>query len=100
MKIMISWVGTDACFQRVGVVEGGNMAEDLLVFPDPWWDLRGGEAAEAQMRTAIADELRREVGAGHPLTGGQVTVVARCTACDDVVVALTDGPMVAWQLCI
>ena len=90
--------GGDDASKRVGVVEGGNMAEDVLVFSDPWWDLRGGEQAEARMRKAITNELRREVGAGHPLAGGQATVVARCTACDDVVMALTDGRLAVVHL--
>jgi hypothetical protein len=66
------------------------MGADQLVFSDPWWDLRGGEDQEARMRQAVAEELGREAGGGHPLAGTEVAVVARCTACDDVVVKLPD----------
>jgi hypothetical protein len=39
----------------------------------------------------LADEVLREVAAeGHPLSGRSLTVVARCAACDEVLVRL-DG---------
>jgi hypothetical protein len=93
------WLGYQTiASERVRVVEGGNMAEDVLGFSDPWWDLRDGEEAEAQMRKVVTEELRREVGAGHPLADARATVVARCTACDDVALALSDGRLAVVHL--
>jgi hypothetical protein len=69
--------------------------DDRHPFPDPWWDLRTGDAAERGSRETIRAELVRELTAGHPLHGHTLTVQARCQACDDVAVQLADG---AWAL--
>lgn len=64
---------------------------DSLVVPDLWWDLRGGGVEEERQRSAIRQELRAEVAAGHPLAGISRTVIARSEASDDVLVLLEDG---------
>jgi hypothetical protein len=50
--------------------------------PEPWI------IAPATARSSLEAELRAEVADGHPLSGGIVTAIARCQACDDVQVFL------------
>jgi hypothetical protein len=59
-----------------------------LVLPDPWWDLRGDGVLEAQQRHALTVEIAAELGEAHPLHGQALTVLAKSTASDDVLVAL------------
>lgn len=66
------------------------MTADAIVFPDPWWDLRAPDETAAHLREVITGELEREVARGHPLAGIDLRVMARCEACDDIVVALAD----------
>lgn len=44
---------------------------------------------------AITREALREIGAGHPLAGRKLTMLARRQDCDDVLFLLDDGPNVA-----
>ena len=53
-------------------------------FPEPWW-----QPDEAN-RQAVRDELTREATRGHLLAGRPFEVVARCSACDEVLVRLDD----------
>ena len=62
-----------------------------FVFPEPWWDLRGSEARDAEMADLLAHRLGAETASGHPLFRARVTTVARCTACDDVLYDLGDS---------
>jgi hypothetical protein len=64
--------------------------QEELVFPEPWWDLRGSGFTEAEQRDAIQMELEREVAVGHALYGRVFSVVARYQATDDVLIALDD----------
>lgn len=47
---------------------------------------------ESDAREPLEAELRREVGAEHPLYGAQLLAVGRRLDCDDVLFALTDEP--------
>lgn len=54
-------------------------------FPEPWWP------SDADDRDRLGEEVSREVAAeGHPLSGRQFNVIARCGACDEVLVRLDD----------
>jgi hypothetical protein len=64
---------------------------ERLVFPDSWWDLRGGGVKEQGQRSVIQRELRAEIAAGHPLAGVSGEVIARSTASDDVLILLEGG---------
>jgi hypothetical protein len=72
----MQWYGTMAA-----------MADDLDL-TEPWWDLRGAGATEANQRQTLLAELIAEVRPGHPLHGIEATVIARSTAQDDVLVEL------------
>ncbi len=50
---------------------------------EPWSPVAHGEELD--------DELRREVGPGHPLHGVATRTLARRGDCDDVLFALEDG---------
>jgi hypothetical protein len=63
---------------------------DEFVVPEPWWDLRGADSAEAEQRAVIETEVGRQIQAGHPLHGRKFSVVARSQATDDVLIALDD----------
>ncbi|MBM3677524.1 MAG: hypothetical protein FJW96_06520 [Actinobacteria bacterium] len=58
----------------------------MVSLPEPW----SSEPAEAELAGGLALELRREVGPGHLLWRRDVRVVAKCRACDEVLVEL-DG---------
>jgi hypothetical protein len=61
------------------------------VFTFPWWDLRTDDTEAAHQRNAIQAELATEVGAGHPLQGRELAVVARSESSDDIVVRVFTG---------
>jgi hypothetical protein len=71
---------------------------DAIVFPDPWWDLRAPDETTAHVCEVITGELQREIARGHPLAGIDLRVMARCEACDDIVVALADGRLAVVHL--
>ncbi len=63
-----------------------------MTIPDPWVDLRPGDAATRATRRFWADELVREIWPRHPLFGSDWEVVAvRAPASDDVLLDLLDG---------
>ena len=81
-------------FGSASGVSGGHpawMGEWEVVLVDPWWDLRGGGAAEALERDRLVRQLASEVAAEHPLHACQVEVVGACLASDDVLVRLEEG---------
>lgn len=53
-------------------------------FPEPWWQ------PDESNREFVRDEVAREVGPGHLLAERSFEVVARCSACDEVLVRLDD----------
>ncbi len=66
-----------------------------LDFPEPWRDVR----SDPDARDSLELELRREVGAGHPLHGVEVRAMAACDGhCDDVIYELRDGTAVVVHL--
>lgn len=54
--------------------------------PDSYRDLRGTTESEVAERDRLEAEIRREVDPGHRLFGRQISVLARDTARDDVLV--------------
>jgi hypothetical protein len=56
-----------------------------FVFAEPLWDLRGDDELDRSQRAAMQEELLRELPVGHELAG-RTGQLARCAACDDVVV--------------
>lgn len=54
--------------------------------PDSYCDLRGTTESEVAERDRFEAEIRREVGPGHRLFGRRISVLARDTARDDVLV--------------
>lgn len=61
-----------------------DTALDVFVFPEPWWDLRGHGAPEAERRQHLLDEARAELGPQHPLATGDLDVLADATRQDEV----------------
>jgi hypothetical protein len=56
--------------------------------PEPWWDLSDGGETETKVRDAYDEELRRELGDGHPLAGRERQTLAKCGGCDRALVRL------------
>jgi hypothetical protein len=63
---------------------------DQLALAEPWWDLRVAGDAEERQKAVIDRELRREIGAGHPLAGQPLEIIAAFVASDDVLVRFAD----------
>jgi hypothetical protein len=55
--------------------------------PSPW------ELVPAEQREALEAELTAEVAEGHPLFGAEVTAIARCGGCDEVVFSVDVEPV-------
>ena len=74
-----------------GPPASGNLCSlDAFVFPERWADLRGHDLEAEQRRDLLRRELEQEVSKGHQLWQLNVTAVASCGHCDDVIYRLGD----------
>ncbi|MET4151949.1 hypothetical protein BjapCC829_36505 [Bradyrhizobium barranii] len=55
-------------------------------YVEPWRQI-----IDERERLLLEDELRKEVGDGHPLVGWEIKVFARRDDRDDILVSLEDG---------
>ena len=59
--------------------------------PEPWWELTSTTPTEIDVRDACARELQLEIAPEHVMARRAVRVVAKCQACDEVLVELDGG---------
>jgi len=71
---------------------------DALDLPETWSDLRIPSDANASRKRSLTEELRRELGADHPLATLQWQLIAACDARDDVLLDLGDGQVAITHL--